>query len=370
MTASGAPLAGDTVRLPIHVVPDSAPVVEIPVPGADTLAPLSLKVPLIIDVRDDHSVTEVALESRRISRLGLVDSARKERVPVPPERPDRAMLTFTLDLNRRGLLPGDTVRYFATARDNAPRGHLGRSHEFVLRLPTMSEVRAAQRQAAATISGQLDSITDESKRVERQTDDLAQERPRSARGGEKDGESLTYEEAQRAEAVAKSQEELVRQAEALSQSLEALRRGAEAAGIQDSAWQRQLTEIRDQLERALSPELREKLAALQEALKNLDAEQTKDALAQLAEAQKQLREALERSRDLFRRAALEGDLANLAQGIKDLAGSSDSGTNRWPRPTAAEPRSPSSSWPREPTRSPPPCNGLRRMPLPTPNRPS
>jgi hypothetical protein len=319
VTASGAALAGDTVRLPIRLIPDSAPSVEIPVPGADTLAPLSLRVPLIIDVRDDHGVTAVALESRRISRLGLVDSARRESVPLPPERPDRAILSFTLDLNRRGLLPGDTVRYFATAIDNAPRGHTGRSREFLLRLPTMSEVRAAQRQATAALAGQLDSITDESKGVERQTDDLAQERTRSGQSGEKNSESLPFQEAQRAQAVVKSQEELVRQADELSQSLEALRRSAEAAGIQDSAWQRQLTEIRDQLDRALSPELREKLAALQQALKNLDAEQTKDALAQLAEAQKLLREALERSRDLFRRAALEGDLANLAQESRELA---------------------------------------------------
>jgi hypothetical protein len=319
VSASGAPLAGDTVRLPIRIVPDSAPVVEIPVPGSDTLAPLSLEVPLVIDVQDDHSVTEVALESRRISRFGVIDSARKESVPLPPERPDRAMLTFTLNLNRRGLLPGDTVRYFATARDNAPRAHVGRSREFVLRLPTMSEVRAAQRQAAAAVATRLDSITDESKRVERQTGDIAQERPRSARNGEKDEESLTYEEAQRAQAVAKSQEELVRQAEALAQSLEALRRNAEAAGVTDTAWQRQLAEIRDQLERALSPELKEKLATLQQALKDLDAERAKEALEQLAEVQKQLREALERSRELFRRAALEGDLTNLAQESRDLA---------------------------------------------------
>ena len=46
----------------------------------------------------------------------------------------------------------------------------------------------------------------------------------------------------------------------LKQSLQALRRSAEAAGLNDSTWQRQLREIRDQLERALSPELREKLA--------------------------------------------------------------------------------------------------------------
>jgi hypothetical protein len=184
----------------------------------------------------------------------------------------------------------------------------------------MSEVRAAQRQATESVASQLDSITNASRRVERQTDDLARERARPAGGvGAKDTESLSYEEAQRAEGVAKSQEELIRQAESLQKSLEALRRSAEAAGVHDTAWQRQLSEIRNQLERALSPELREKLASLQQALKDLDAERAKDALQQLAEAQKQLREALERSRELFRRAALEGDLANLSQESKDLA---------------------------------------------------
>jgi hypothetical protein len=319
LTAAGAPLAGDSIRLPVRLVQDSAPTVEIPVPGADTLAPLSLLVPLIIDARDDHSITAVTLESRRISRFGVVDAIRRDTVTVPAEHPDRAILNFTLDLNRRGLLPGDTVRYSAVARDNTPRRQVGRSREFVLRLPTMTEVRAAQREATDAVAGQLDSITQASRRIERQTDDLARERsrPTGAPGG-KDGESLSYDEAQRAEGAAKSQEELIRQAETLEKSLEALRQGAEAAGINDSAWQRQLSEIREQLERALSPELREKLANLQEALRELDAERTKAALEQLAQAQKQLREALERSRELFRRAALEGDLANLSQESKEL----------------------------------------------------
>ena len=320
VTRTGSAVAGDSVRLPIRLVPDSTPVVEIPLPGVDTLAPLSLKLPVVIDAHDDHSITRVTLESRRVSRLGLPDSARRDSIPLPADHPDRAMLTYTLDLNRRGLLPGDTVRYFASAIDNAPRGHVGRSRVFTLRLPTLSEVRAAQRQLTEGISSQLDSVLSASQRLERQTGDLAQERPRAKPGsGDKSGESLSFEEAQRAEAVAKSQEDLVRQGESLKQSLEALRRSAEAAGLRDTAWQRQLSEIRDQLERAISPELREKLAALQEALRELDATRAKAALEQLAETQRQLREALERSRDLFQRAALEGDLANLAQESKDLA---------------------------------------------------
>src|SRR3954469_7556496 len=318
-TASSAPLAGDTVRLPIRLVADSAPVVEVPVPGADTVAPLSLKVGLVVDAQDDHGLTMVEIESRRISRLGAVDSARRERLAVPPEAPDRAILPYTLDLNSRGLLPGDTVRYFAIARENTPGHQSGRSREYVLRLPTMSEVRAAQRAATEDLAGRIDSVTEASRQLERQTEDLAQERPRDPRGGDHSGESLSFEQSKRAEAVAQSQQDLVRRAEELKQSLEALRKSAEAAGVTDSAWQRQLQEIRNQLDRALTPELRERLAALQQALKDLDPEQAKEALERLAESQRELREALERSRELFQRAALEGDLSNLSQEAKDLA---------------------------------------------------
>jgi len=318
-TDNGAPLAGDTVRLPVRIVADSAPQVGIPVPGADTLAPLSLELPLVIDARDDHGITSVTVESRRISRLGVTDSTQRQNLVIPPQRPDHAILAHTLDLNQRGLLPGDTVRYSAVARDNTPGRQAGRSREFVLRLPTMSEVRAAQREATETVSSQLDSMSASSRRLERQTEDLARERARPADGaGERSEESLSFEESKRAEGVAKSQRELMQQAEALKESLESLRKSAEAAGVGDSAWQRQLEEIRDQLDRALSPELRERLAELEQALKNLDAEQAKAALERLAEAQKGLREALERSRELFRRAALEGDLANLTQESREL----------------------------------------------------
>jgi hypothetical protein len=318
-TANGAPLAGDTVRLPVRVVADSAPAVEIPVPGVDTIAPLSLQVPLVVDARDDYGITGVAVVSRRISRLGVVDSARRDTLALPAERTDRAILTHTLDLNRRGLLPGDTVRYFAVASDNTPRRQSGRSREFVLRLPTMSEVRAAQRVASEDVHTQLDSIAAASRQLERQTEDLARERPRAGSSGDTDEEALSFERSKRAEAVAKGQQELFRQAEELKQSLEALRQSAEAAGVGDSAWQRQLQEIREQLERALSPELRERLAELQRALRDLDAEQAREALERLAEAQREMREALERSRELFRRAALEGDLANLAQESRELS---------------------------------------------------
>jgi hypothetical protein len=319
-TASGHPLAGDTVRIPVITVPDSAPRVDVPVPGADTVVPLTLRVPLIVDAADDHGLSRVVVESRRISRLGFEDPARLETIGLPDGAHDRAILPYELDLNQRGLLPGDTVRFLVRASDNAPVPHVTRSREFVLRLPTLSEVRDAARETAAQVSRQLDSIAQASRKLERQTEDLSRERPRAgqnAGGGPE--ESLSFENAKRAESVAESQQELVHQAEQIKDALEALQRSVEAAGLNDPAWQQRLKEIQEQLDRALTPELRERLAELQRALKELDPERTREALEKLAEVQQQLRDALERSRELFKRAAIEGDMANLTAEAKDLA---------------------------------------------------
>ncbi len=326
-TASGTPLAGDTVRLPIVTVPDSAPRVEVPVPGADTLVPVSLRVQLVIDAQDDHGLTRVQVESRRISRLGFADPVRSETIPLSGAS-DRAILPWQLDLNQRNLLPGDTVRFSVLVADNAPTAHVARSREYVLRLPTLSEVRQAARQTTEAVAARLDSITDASKQLERQTQDLAEERPRqSDRNGGTD-ESLSYDNAKKAEQVSENQEQLMKDAEAIKEALEALRQGAEAAGMNDPAWQQRLQEIQEQLERALTPELRERLAELQSALKDLDPERTREALEKLAEAQQELRDALERSKELFERAALEGDMANLSAEARDLAQQQDQWTQQ------------------------------------------
>jgi hypothetical protein len=319
-TVSGAALAGDTPELHVVLVADLPPSVAIPVPGADTIAPASLRVGLVVDARDDHGLAGLRVVSRRISMLGEAGPPVVLPVPLAEEFPAEALSPVELTLDDRGLLPGDTVRYWAEAVDNSPARQVARSREFVLRVPTREELRGATREATAALQARLDSLALESRAVERSTEDLARERLRTesgARGSR--NEPLSYQDAQRAGQVAEAQEAMLEQAEELQEALEELQEAAERAGLDDPAFQARLDEIRDQLSRALSPELREKLEELRQALANLDAPRAREALEQMAEAQKALREALERSRELFRRAALEGDLASLEQEAKDLA---------------------------------------------------
>ncbi|MEP6590511.1 MAG: hypothetical protein ABJC19_04940 [Gemmatimonadota bacterium] len=331
-TRSGALLEGDAPRLPIRVLPDSTPFVEVPVPGADTVAPPSLRVPLVVAARDDHGLRGLTLEVRRGAR-GVVT-----RIVLPIEGGDRALATHGLDLSTLTARPGDTVYYVASATDNAPVSHTGRSREYRIRIPTEQEQRIARDAATAEASAGLDSVAAAAKRAQRQAEDLARERQRGTGRGSGDGdrEPMSLEAARKAEAAARAEEQVIKQASELARKVEELRQAAAREGLADSALARQLGEIQALLDKAISPELRQRLAALRDAAKDLDADRTKDALQELAKRQAELSAALEQARELFKRAALETELSNLSQQAKELADAQAKVTKELAKPDSAK----------------------------------
>ncbi|HEV8195875.1 MAG TPA: hypothetical protein VGP87_04465 [Gemmatimonadales bacterium] len=315
-STDGEPLSGDEIVVPVKLLPDLAPVVEIPVPAGDTTAPAVGSLPLVIDARDDHGLIDAVLE-RRVSHGGVTRTLAEERLPLPGQTPDRAILPAAIDPNALGLAPGDTLRVVARVKDNSPSGQSGRSREIAISVPTRPQLRAEGQDRARDIQKKLDSLVAESRSAQRQTEDLGRSQQRGTES------ALDFDAAKKAEAVADRQEQLIQQAEEAQKALDELRQAAERAGVSDSAFLQQLKEVQEQLSQALSPELRRQLAELQEALKSLDRERTKDAVRKLGDGQQKLREALERSREMFKRAALEGQLATLEQETKEIAEQQD-----------------------------------------------
>jgi len=321
-TVDGTPLEGSAPELLLRVIPDSAPVVTLPVPGRDTMLPLTLKQPLVIDARDDHGLTRLQVVSWRVSQTGKVGEAVRESLDVSGAG-ERAIVQAEIDAERRGLLPGDTLRIRAEAWDNAPVPHVGRSAEIALRLPSLEELRAATRAATRDVATAADSIAEAQRDLGTRTGDLAQQRSRDAAGSRRPGDAgrdatLPFQATERAQAVAREQEALQERVRELSRAVEQIARAAQAAGLDDTAFQARLREVQELLQRAVTPELAARLRELQEALLRLDPEAMRRALERLAEAQQQLRAELERSQELFRRAAVEGALATLAADAEDL----------------------------------------------------
>lgn len=329
--ANGGTLEGDVPSLPVRVVIDSAPAVEIPVPGVDTVAAPSMTLALVVGIRDDHGITSAALESRK----GSAGAVMRTPLTLPAGGGDRALVTTMLDLASLGLKPGDTLRYVAVALDNAPAHHAGRSREYVVRIPTEAEQRAARSRETVAAATAFDSLAKQAARAQRTEEDLARERqrPDPKAGNAKPGDDgskdpLASDAARKAAAAALAQQKVLDDAAKLQKSVQELRDAAEKGGVSDSTLARELSEINKLLEKALSPELRDKLGALQQAVQELDADRTRQSLQDLAKAQAQLREAMDQARELFKRAALETDLAGMGKDAKQLAGEQHELTER------------------------------------------
>ena len=327
LSGQAGPLDGEPPSLVVRLLVDSAPVVQLPVPGTDTVLPLSLRQLLVVDARDDHGLTSLALVSRRVSRTGRAADPVSQRLTIPAGADNRAMLDVILDLRERGLLPGDTVRVFAEARDNAPAPRVGRSRELALRLPTMEELRAQARSATRDVVAAAESLTAAQQELSDQARDLAQSRSRdqampsgarSPAGTSQQPGVLPYAARERAEEVARQQADLAQRVTELRDAVDEIARAARAAGVGDTVFAARLAEVRDLLQRAITPELEARIRELQQALARLDPEATREALRRLGEAQEQLRNELERSRELFERAAIEGELASLAADAEAL----------------------------------------------------
>ena len=313
---AGAPLA----VLTVVAVPDSAPAVTVPVPGADTVAPITLRQSLLVDARDDHRLRSLELRSWRVSRRGVREDPEVRPIPLPDGGAARLVLPWVLDLNDRGFAPGDTAFYQVFATDNAPTPHAGASRVYALRLPAVSELREAVRTATRAAGTEADSLVEQQRDLARRIEDLAAERERAAAAARPtEADAVPFETAERAREALERQERLADRAGALREDLRDLAEAAWSAGLTDPAFHEQLREIRDLLDRAITEELAAALDALRRALDRLSAADVRDALDRLAEEADRLRADLTRSRELFERAAVEGELTTLSADADELA---------------------------------------------------
>ncbi len=313
---------GDTPELHVRVVGDSAPVVTLALPAGDTTLPLSLHQPFVVDARDDHALARLALVTWRVSQTGRIEAPVRESLDVAGVG-ERAIVQGDLNAEHRGLLPGDTLRLYVEGWDDAPTPHRGVSRTVALRVRGSGELRAAARAAARDVAAAAESVTAAQRDLGERTAELAAQRardgtatpttPDATRSG-----ALNYQQSEQAQAVAREQAQLQDRIRQLTQAVEQIQQAVAAAGLGDSAFQARLAEVADLLRRSLSPDLLQRLRDLQDALSRLDPEATRQALQRLAEAQQQLRDQLERSQELFHRAAVEGALATLAADADEL----------------------------------------------------
>ncbi|HSG80834.1 MAG TPA: hypothetical protein VLC48_01185, partial [Gemmatimonadota bacterium] len=328
--SDGQPLEGEPDSLYFATVPDSAPAVGVVYPGVDTTLNMTMTQPLVIDVRDDYGLSRIELVSWRVSAWGERWPEQVEPLEVDGDAP-RASLPALLDARGRGFLPGDTLRYFVRAFDNAPEPQEGRSREYVLRLPTLDEVRQRAIAEGRDLVDDVEALADRARRQEEALQALERAtrvQPPPGASLQQRTEAVEFRETEAARQALEEASELLRESEEVQQTLRELQDAIEASGLNDSTVLERLREIEALFERVLTPELREQVDALRQALAELDPERIQQAIQQLAEGSADFRQRVEQAVELLKRAALEQEFGTLETQADELAEQHEQLANR------------------------------------------
>jgi len=311
---SGASAEIQPQPLEILVIPDSLPSVEVLLPGQDTVLPLSLRQPLVVDARDDYGLSRFELVAYRVTAFG----ERQEPVVYGVEMGGaRAVLARpALDLSSWGLLPGDTVRYFARVVDNNPAGQTTVSPEYVLRMPDVEELR---REAEATLESVADRLEELQAQAARQAEQNANRSVEAAQQQAGDPSDVDYEQREALRRALDEQTALLDEVDSLRANVDALQRAMEEAGQADPALAAQLRDLQQLLRELAGEGLLEQMEELAQALREEDQARGNQTLEELSLEQDALRERLEAALEAFQRAAVEQDFRATTNEAEELA---------------------------------------------------
>jgi hypothetical protein len=319
------PIADLPAPLDVEIVPDSAPHVEIIAPARDTVVTPADTITVSVLATDDHALASVSLKLRRVPGSGA--SEPEQTVPLPAERATQWTGDAPIALGAFHLEAGDELHVVAMASDGSPWNQAGASRELVLHVPGSREQRETARAAGDTVVQRAAAAAAAQKSLQQRTADAAKARDRStpqkppANGGssKNGGNTMSYEAAEQAKALAREQRALTDRVQQLQQQAKQLEKQLREAGALDTGLAKRLQEAQKLLKDALTPELMEQLRKLEESAQKLSPDDARKAMADLAQQQQRLREQLEKSVEMLKRAALEGSMQTLRDEAKEIA---------------------------------------------------
>jgi len=299
-------------RYRISALADAPPVISVRVPERDVDLPAGQQVPLDVLAQDDLGLTELKLQFRK--------DADRPWADVPLARfsgePREGEVQSHWDASGLGLLPGETASFrFAAYDNNAISGRgMALSPVFELRFPSLSEVYKSIEETHAGVQQSLEKLAD-------QTRDLQKTLERMERQAPKPGATSTpaYERSQEMKSALERQQEITQQMnQALSDLKQSLEQAAERDAFKDEL-QRKMQELTELMKQIQSPEFKEALRKMQEALERMDRRAMEQQLPEWRDQNKEMLGNLERTIELLKNLRQEEQLEALAKRAEDLA---------------------------------------------------
>ena len=296
----------DPARYRLGVLSDAPPQIAL-VDGADgSLGEVARR--LVFRVTDDFGFRGGRLVYR-LTRGGTTSRPRALGLPVRTRPLDQDV---ALDWRVPGARPGDVVEFYGQVTDNdGAGGKTARTPLFTVRYPSLADRLddfGARRDSTVEALEELKEDAEESgERFRRLRDDL------------RENVDPDWEDRRQVEELMRQQDALRDQAQQLRERMRQLGEQLQEESLGTDDLRRQFDEMQDVLQELDTPEVRDALERLREAMEQLDLREMLEQADEAAASEEELRRRLERSMELMKRLEAAVEMEEIARRAEDLA---------------------------------------------------
>ncbi len=307
---AAAPTGTSKHRYRISALADAAPLIAVTLPDGDVDVPAGQQVPYDIQAQDDLGLSELRLEWRK----GDVATWSSTSLAAFAATPREARAAARWDASALALLPGEsaTFRFVAFDNDAVSGRKRAESAEYTLRFPSLAELYAGLDDRADRVQKSLEKATEQAKELQKTLEQM-QRQPQRGQG--------QPDPFQRAEEMKRAIERQNQVSQQLERAAEQMRERASDAAERDAyreELQTKLREMSELMRQIESPEFKESLKKLQEAIERSDRREAEQRLPQMRQENREMLKNLERTLELLKQLREEERMESLGRRAEEL----------------------------------------------------
>jgi hypothetical protein len=295
---------------------DRDPSVRIIQPPGDVEITEQMLLPLLAEAEDDFGISRMVLRYHRASIADpedlSLDDYDSRNLAGKLDDDGLTRCDELWDLSPMDLLPEDEMSFYMEVWDNdqvtGPKR--ARSDVLTVRFPSLDDLYAQTEEQQENMGSDLTETLKAAQELSEAMQEITNEWKRNP--------EMTWEEQQRLQDVMKRQEELAKTVDDIAQQMKEMAQSIQENSLFTQETLQKYMELQELFQRVATPELKEAMRKLAEAMQKQNPEELLKAMQNFQLTQEQFQKQLDRSLNILKQMELEMKMDELAKRADDL----------------------------------------------------
>jgi hypothetical protein len=298
----------------IKSLTDAYPTIEVVKPNENSILANDSRLTCLLKITDDYGFSKLLINYRlSYSKFSKVqDNFTSIEIPINKNETE-SEINYIWNMTRLGLSAADVVTYYFEVfdNDNVSGPKSAKSSTFDVRVPSLEEILSrsddTHQEAVQDLDRTLKDAQELKKTLEKIDQDMKQ-----------DKKELTWQEKEKIEKAVDKFQEMQSKVDQTSKQMNKMEQELQQNNLLSKETLQKYMELQKLMEQMTSDEMKKAMERLQNVLKNMNRQETQEAMKNFKIDEEQFQKSIERTMNLLKRLQIEEKMNELVKRTENL----------------------------------------------------